>query len=269
MFDKNQRMEILIPDFNKIELLIKYVLAVAGRESGLDREIGAMHIIKYIYLADLAYAELNNGETCTGLPWRFHHYGPWCYELHERIEPTLADAGAGKRQIQSKYDNDFIRWTNTDGNLFDEIDLQIDRIVTRSIQTSHGNFANSTHDLLRHVYRTKPMLYAAPEERLNFTLALNKYPEEVCEKTAPPYAAKLEKKRESAIEEIKEGIKVRLERKKKRTRVKVRPKYDEIFEEGVKWLDSLAGPQIEATRGRLIISDEIWKSEARRDPDGL
>ncbi|MCP4706124.1 MAG: SocA family protein, partial [candidate division Zixibacteria bacterium] len=174
----------MTPDFHKIDLLIKYVLAVAGQESGWDREIGAIHIVKYIYLADLAYARHHNGETYTGIPWQFHHYGPWSYDLYELIEPILDKVGARKKQIQSEYDKDFVRWSNTDDNLFDTIDDQIDIIVAGSIQKNHRKFTNSTYDLLHHVYRTKPMLYAAPDEYLNFALMVEKFPEEVNEKSA-------------------------------------------------------------------------------------
>jgi hypothetical protein len=43
---------------NKIDLLIQYTLLVAGQEDEyLDRQLGPIHLIKYVYLADLVYAE--------------------------------------------------------------------------------------------------------------------------------------------------------------------------------------------------------------------
>ena len=47
---------------NKIDLLIQYAFLVAGQEDEyLDRRLGPIHLIKYVYLADLAYAERNCG----------------------------------------------------------------------------------------------------------------------------------------------------------------------------------------------------------------
>ena len=36
-----------------------------------------IHLIKCVYLADLAYDKEHNGQTYTGIPWRFYHFGPW------------------------------------------------------------------------------------------------------------------------------------------------------------------------------------------------
>jgi hypothetical protein len=41
-------------DINKVDLLLKYILAIAGREDYGNREVGPIHLIKYVYLADLA-----------------------------------------------------------------------------------------------------------------------------------------------------------------------------------------------------------------------
>ena len=47
---------------NKIDLLIQCAILIAGREDDyLDRQLGPIHLIKYVYLADLAYAERKCG----------------------------------------------------------------------------------------------------------------------------------------------------------------------------------------------------------------
>jgi hypothetical protein len=55
-------------DINKVDLLLKYILAAAGQEDYGNREVGPIHLIKYVYLADLAFAEKHEGETFTGNP---------------------------------------------------------------------------------------------------------------------------------------------------------------------------------------------------------
>ena len=62
----------------------KYILATSGQEDYGNREVGPIHLVKYVYLADLAFAEKRGGETITGIPWRFHHFGPWSPEVYNR-----------------------------------------------------------------------------------------------------------------------------------------------------------------------------------------
>ena len=47
---------------SKIDLLIQYAMLIAGQEDEyFDRRLGPIHLIKYVYLADLAYAERKCG----------------------------------------------------------------------------------------------------------------------------------------------------------------------------------------------------------------
>ena len=80
-----------------VDLVVQYALLEAGRRDDLfDRELGPIHLVKYAYLADLAHAERRGGETFTGAPWKFYHYGPWAQEVHARIAPALAAIDAIK-----------------------------------------------------------------------------------------------------------------------------------------------------------------------------
>jgi hypothetical protein len=73
-----------------------------------------------VYLGDLAYAETHKGETFTGAPWRFHHFGPWAVEVFQRIEPVVNEVGASQRRITSpKLEDDYLRWTLVDDELFE------------------------------------------------------------------------------------------------------------------------------------------------------
>ena len=76
-------------DTKRFDLLLKYILAAAGQEDPGHRELGPIHLIKYLYLADLIFAEKHGGETYTGALWRFHHFGPWSPEVYSRIEPVI------------------------------------------------------------------------------------------------------------------------------------------------------------------------------------
>jgi hypothetical protein len=78
-----------------LDRLFQYILATAAEsEDFKTRELGPIHLLKYAYLADLAFAERNEGRTYTGTDWGFHHFGPWSSAAFQRIEPSLAVIGA-------------------------------------------------------------------------------------------------------------------------------------------------------------------------------
>jgi len=48
--------------------LLKYILASAGQEDPGPREVGPIHLIKYVYLADLIFAEKHRGKPIPAPP---------------------------------------------------------------------------------------------------------------------------------------------------------------------------------------------------------
>lgn len=42
------------------------------------------------------------------------------------------------------------------------------------------------------------------------------------------------------------------------------PLYDDVYFEGLAWLDSLAGPPLSEGEYEVVFSDEAWKSAARK-----
>ena len=57
-------------DATKVDLVLQYALLLAGQEDDyFDRQLGPIHLIKYVYLADFAFARRNRGETYTGVDW--------------------------------------------------------------------------------------------------------------------------------------------------------------------------------------------------------
>jgi hypothetical protein len=111
------------------------------------------------------------------------------------------------------------------------------------------------------------MLRAAPGEYLVFE------PEE-----APPItpaaatpelpSAKARRHRTEVIERLRQEVRRRLEARLARPALSVRPpRYDEVFFNGVRWLDEQAGGSIEPFEGEAVFSPDIWKSPGRSDPD--
>ena len=44
-------------NIKNVHLLLKYILLAAGQEDPGNRELGPIHLIKYVYLADLIFPE--------------------------------------------------------------------------------------------------------------------------------------------------------------------------------------------------------------------
>lgn len=261
-----------ISDKTKTDRLLQFILATASHEDFKDRDLGQIHLIKYLYLVDLAHAEENDGRTYTSLSWKFHHFGPWASEAYLRIEPALQAIGAIQKSIPSQYDEDFVRWSIQDDELCHRIEKEFPLVVTTSVQNYVHRFNATTEDILHFVYNTWPMLRAKPGEMLDFTL-----PDHVKKKVARPaieniISAKLsvrqKKKKKHAIESLRKKFREKLENKKRTLKIRsAPPPYDDIFYEGLKTLDSLAGEDIKSMEGTVRFSDDIWKSKARFDPD--
>lgn len=255
---------------NRVDILLQYILAAAGQESGWSRELGMIHLIKYAYLADLTYAKYHDGQTYTGLTWTFHHFGPWSVECYKRIEPALEAVGATKKKIEiDKYD-DFIRWCADDYALFEKLNDQMDLSVAGTVQKYVRKFGNDTYALLDFVYKTGPMLNAAPEELLEFKYSADVVTEneEVKPKKVP--TARQKKKQSQKILAFKKRLNHKLEEKIKIRKADVcplPPRYDDVYFEGLAQLDQAAGVPPEEGQFLAKFKENIWKSKARHDPE--
>jgi len=226
----------------KIDILLQYALAVAAEEDNFsDRYLGPIHLVKYVYLADLAYAEGKEGISYTGTAWKFHSFGPWSFEVYKRIEPALNFISAEKKIFDSKYhEDDAVRWIlKNSPHLIEELEKKIELIPRQSIKKYVHKFTSHTELLLSYVYLTKPMLTAAPGEHLSFQ-KLEIYQE---------YKTKSEinsisKKKSKRIQEMKDRLQEKLKTKliEKQSHVTYEgfssPRYDEVFFQGQEWLDS-------------------------------
>ena len=126
--------------------------------------------MKYVYLADLAFAAKNAGQTFTGAAWQFHHFGPWDAGVFARIEPALAAVGAEPKRIASKRADDFVRYClgqDVAERIRRESERVLPSVIIFRIAGAVHEYGSDTASLLRAVYQTLPMLNAAPEEALD------------------------------------------------------------------------------------------------------
>ena len=254
-------------DINRVDTLLTHILSAAGQEDPGKRALGPIHLVKYVYVADLAYSQGHKGSTYTNVPWKFHHFGPWSTEVYTRIEPVVREIDASERRISSpKHEDDFFRWELLDDELFEELDRQLPFEITLAIKKAVHEFGDDTSALLHYVYPTDPMLRAAPGEYLPFKSS-PEYEEDTKEAQPPTKAQRLSK---TARKRLKGRIEAMLSEKvakKKKPSAYTPPRYDQVFFEGQKWLGEIAGEPIESQQGQLSFSKEIWKSPSRTEPD--
>ena len=257
-------------DTRRTDLLLQFVLlAAAQADEWRDRELGPIHLLKYAYLADLAFAERHGGDSYTGTRWQFYHFGPWQAEIHNRIEPALVAIGAAVKKIPSRYENDFIRYSipkdSIDRSLEDAMRSELPAGVVGTIERAFREHGSDTASLLREAYLTRPMLKAAPGELLDFT------PEQASEAIvleAPPQLSKRQQRaRTEVLRALKEKVRERLSQRTPLRQAAPKPRYDEVFAAGTDWLDSLAGESPRPQQGELVMDESIWKSSHRSDPD--
>lgn len=254
-------------DINRVDILLTYVLAAAGQEDPGNRELGPIHLVKYVYLADLAYSQSHKGSTYTDVPWKFHHFGPWSTEVYTRIENVVREIDASERRISSpKYEDDFFRWELVNDELFEKLDRQLPFEITLAIKKAVHEFGDDTSALLHYVYSTDPMLRAAPGEYLPFKSA-PEYEEDIEETQFTTKAQRLSKTARKRLKEKIEGMLSEKLANKKKPPAYTPPRYDQVFFEGQKWLDEIAGEPIKSQQGQLSFSKYIWKSTSRTESD--
>ena len=264
-------------DSTHVDMAMQYALAISRCLHDDDwklQDLGPIHLIKYVYLADLGHAQ-KHGVTYTGAPWRFYHFGPWAAEVYERVEPAMQGIQAEAKQIESRYGDDFTRWhiaRHGDAQrLREELEKKLPLVATAAVYRAVKEFGNATPELLHFVYRTQPMLHAAPNETLEFRAV-----EETPKDSAPASESsklrpKALKKRQEYIADARrrfaEKASERLRRRAENRAAQPPPRYDEVFDEGTRLLDELAGPPLDVTEGTMEFSDTIWKSPARTGSD--
>jgi hypothetical protein len=261
------------PDTSRIDLIIQYALLVAGEEDEfIDRQLGPIHLIKYVYLADLTYAQRNGGQTYTGTDWRFYKFGPWSQAVNERIEPALRAICAEKQTLPSDHEDrdDWVRWRLRDERLLREREQQLPVTIKLRLKQYVHKFGKDTPSLLDHVYRTEPMLSAAPNEYLDFSSVVN----EQTEADADPQPLRMDSLSTRKKKQFKERLQqLRAQRKGRESRASKlinpvkNPRYDEVYEAGIAWLDDLAGPQLTPGDKVAEFTDDVWQSPARKGED--
>jgi hypothetical protein len=260
-----------VTDIQRIDLLVQYAVAAAARAEFPDNRLGPIHILKYIYLADLAHAE-QHGETFTGATWTFFHFGPWCQPIHARIEPAVRAAGFDTLKTEGEY-GEFVRYTSRNRTLRDKLEPDLPISVSRAIDKAIRRYGTDTPALLEAVYLTQPMRLASPGGKLVLGGGEREQaeaPSRMGDAPTPGLTAKQEKNRAKKLRELKERVRAELAGSHTPTgapRAYTPPRYDDIFERGTDALDEQLPSQVESCDFDLTFDESVWDSAMRRDEE--
>jgi hypothetical protein len=150
--------------------IIRYIVWYATQN---DIRLTTNRLVKFIYLIDLYHARLNGGQTLTGFPWRFIHYGPYCREAMQCIDQAVNEGLICKETYDSYFGDD------KEYNIFScknekavKIEESIHIGILGQIQKAIRTLGDDTPQLLDYVYfDTEPMANAQKGDLLDFSKA--------------------------------------------------------------------------------------------------
>lgn len=252
-------------DTNRVHTIVHFALLEAAEgEDFTRRDLGEIHLLKYIYIADEAYARWNQGATFTGIDWTFYKFGPWSQAAYTLLLVCLANIGAELRKFPSRFGNeDCKRWrVESDEAAYRQLKDVLPMDVRQAVSSAIHRHANDTASLLEEVYSTEPMLRAAPGEKLEFR-AMDRTPREK-DHAFVPLMDKLSVSQRKRFREKKKELQARIAERLAGQAVPEPPELprDEEYAEALEWLDSLAGPRL-PSGSEVVFSESIWKSPAR------
>ncbi len=150
-----------------VDDVIEFALLQAG-ELDRSRGLNATQLVKLVYLADLAHARARGGATYTHAPWRFAHYGPFVEEVRDRIAPVVRRSGASSTSRTEGGANE--RFIVKDEDRLKAVTARLAAPIVLDVRRMVRDFHDDIPGLLDHVYKTAPMLRAAPGELLDFSV---------------------------------------------------------------------------------------------------
>jgi hypothetical protein len=124
---------------------------------------GATRLVKLLYLADLEWRRLHDGEPLANLNWRFLHFGPYAYELAELLggpEIEKTEFAGGKIAHRLCFEPEEL-----DGP---QVPDEASHLIARLVKTWGDADLNAMLDYV--YFETEPMEKAKRGERLDFSV---------------------------------------------------------------------------------------------------
>lgn len=258
---------------DRVSQVIQFALAKAGREDFGFGDLGVIHLVKLLFLADYAFSQGHGGETFTGIQWVFHHFGPWNKEAWSQTTAVLEDPGIEPRaHLAGAFEKKTFRFR--DRREGDEIFYHLERLlpheVTRAVSAAVHEYGSDTKRLLHYVYKTPPMRAAIPGEPIDFSELPggDLPPFRPAQSEAPSISNTQKRKEEEVRARLRESIAAKAAT---RQIARINP-YPPLNEKEVEALDEitrlLSEDEDQAPldlHGELVFSPEFWQSDFRRE----
>ena len=149
--------------------LIQYITWLATERGEV---LSPIRLVKFLYLTDLYHARKNDGDTLTGWPWKFVHYGPFCGESLDAIKRAVDEGFIEAFPYESQFNDEehFLYKHRADRE--PAIGSSLPFYITGPLQGAVRKWAGDTYALLDHVYfETEPMMSVKPGDLLDFSSA--------------------------------------------------------------------------------------------------
>ena len=165
-----QSLKVTVSKEDWIDLILGVIAKRAAERGSLLTKI---RLVKFLYLLDLFWAQANRGQTFTGWPWAFVHYGPYCGESIAAITRADKYGFLAADKYESKYrDEDYLLYKSgyrVEEAEDREVRSMLPMYVSSNLFSHVDRWCNDTYGLLDYVYfHTGPMSRARPGERLSF-----------------------------------------------------------------------------------------------------
>lgn len=252
-------------------MLLQFALLAAGEEDDrFDRQLGPIHLIKYVYLADLHYSQSHQGKTFTGVDWRFYHFGAWSETVHSRIEPALKAIKASQYKFESDFGkDDWVRWEAQDGKRLQDLSEKLPLAITGKLKRQVHQYTKNTTELLHLTYGTPPLLNAAPNEYLDFSVEDVDAQAGESDLRISSLSNKKTKTFKKNMQELRSLYQKKHSQRKRKKLVNPAPnsRQDDVLEKGIRWLESLSGEEFSEEKIVAEFDEDVWKSLTRKGHD--
>jgi hypothetical protein len=136
-------------DRRQLSQLLRYIVATAREFGGF---VTTIRLVKFVYLVDLEY-QRRYGRTLTGLPWRFHHYGPYAFEFGDLSRLCGYDLER-EEFVDARGHQGTLLYAPQDEEFPEGLRMTTRMIVDGLVEKWADR---DTADLLDYVYRTEPI----------------------------------------------------------------------------------------------------------------
>lgn len=257
---------------DRITQIVQFALARARREDFGFGYLGEIHLLKLLYLADLAHAEAHGGESYTGISWVFFNFGPWSRDAWEHLESVLAAPEIEPRnQIAGAFERRTYRFRyERDGDdAFFALDSKLPPVVTRAVSSAVHEFGADTKRLLHHVYNTLPMRGTIPGSVIDLSQFVvgEAIQARITQVVAPALSKTQQKKADDAQARLRESIAAKAAAKQAARVIPPALNAQELaaLEELTRVLTEDEDEVPTDLHGDLVFSPELWQSNFRTE----